>query len=283
VKKKILLPIIILSIVSYGALALFSDGLILPRWEIVVAFCIMTFFGYFIKSYRWKMLLSHYGMEISLLEAIKTYVSGLVFIITPAKAGEVIKVELMKKRHGFSRKKIGFLTLSERAFDVVAHLIIAGATGIFVANHFMRSIWLVAALFLAGVLGLYTFKHKLSFVAEELEAIKDMKLIIFTTLVSIASWLVEALQVYLAVLYFGGHITLVQALFAFSASLILGNITMLPGGLGAAEASMAGMLAVYGLSNSIATSTTMLIRFTTLWFSFLIGAAFWHLSYHEKI
>ncbi|MBR9680281.1 MAG: flippase-like domain-containing protein [Candidatus Altiarchaeota archaeon] len=281
--KKLAFSILILAIVSYSALVFFSDGLILPDWKIVSVFCLMTVFGYMIKAHRWQILLAHYNMKISFVEAFKTYVAGLLFIITPAKAGEVIKAELMYKRHKFSRKKTVFLTLSERAFDIIAHLLLAGVTGLFVANQFLKSIWLVGVVFLAAILAIYAFRHKLHFVKEEIEQIRDWKLISYTTLISIASWLVEAIQIYLAVLYFGGSITMVESIFAFSASLILGNITMLPGGLGAAEAGMVGTLVVFNISRKIATSVTMLIRFTTLWFGFILGAVFWQLTYQEKI
>jgi uncharacterized protein (TIRG00374 family) len=57
------------------------------------------------------------------------------------------------------------------------------------------------------------------------------------------------------------------AIFILALSSILGGASTLPGGLGAAEATMAGTLVVLvGLSQEVAATATLLIRFFTLWF-----------------
>ncbi len=273
----------LLALVSYGALALFSEGITLPGWRIVAVLSALTMADYLIKSYRWRLLLKHYGMHVSFVEAVKTYLAGLMFILTPAKVGEVVKAELMKKRHGFSRKKTAFLTLVERAFDMLAHVIIAGAGALLVATQYLQSIGAAALLMVIGVAGLYAFRHRLSFIRDELERLRDVRLVAVSLVLSVVSWGLEVLELLLAVLYFGRSITLPQAAFAFSGSLILGNITLLPGGLGATEVSLAGLLMLFSINKGLASSITMLIRFTTLWFGFLVGAAMWFLTFHKKL
>jgi uncharacterized membrane protein YbhN (UPF0104 family) len=48
---------------------------------------------------------------------------------------------------------------------------------------------------------------------------------------------------------------------------------MLPGGLGAADTTIGGLLlvSVKGISNATASAATLLIRFCTLWFGVSIG------------
>ncbi|MBR9689626.1 MAG: flippase-like domain-containing protein [Candidatus Altiarchaeota archaeon] len=282
-KKSSIFYVFLLAIVSYGALAFFSEGVALPGWKITALLCLMTFTDYVMKSWRWQILLKHYDMKISFVEAVKTYIAGLVFVITPAKAGEIVKSELMHKRHGFKRKTIVFITLVERAFDIVAHILIAGIGAILVANQFIKSLWGIFGVFAVGIVGLYILRHKISFVKEEIEKLADVKLIIGLLALTIVSWLIEAVEVWIAVQYFGGTIGLVAALFTFSASSVFGNLTMLPGGLGATEAGLTASLIVFSVAKGIAASTTILIRFTTLWFGFLIGALFWFSTYHERL
>lgn len=282
VRKFALVYALLLAFVSYGALAMFSEGVVLPGWPFVAMLSALTLVDYLLKSYRWQVLLGHYGMHISFREAVKTYVAGLMFIVTPAKAGTVVKAQLMKKRHGFSRKRTAFLAVVERAFDMVAHLVIAGMAALFVASQYAQSIGAAAVVIALGVAGLYVFRHKLSFVRQEMEELRDLRLVVRSLVLSVVSWALEAFEVWLAVLYFGGAVTVPQAFFAFSGSLILGNITLMPGGLGATEASLVGLLVLFAVSNAVAASTTMLIRFTTLWLGFLLGTAMWFLSFHGK-
>jgi uncharacterized membrane protein YbhN (UPF0104 family) len=70
------------------------------------------------------------------------------------------------------------------------------------------------------------------------------------------------------------------AIFTLSLGSILGGISSLPGGLGAAEATMTGMLHVLiGLTENTAATATLLIRFFTLWFGVGLGVltiVLWH-------
>lgn len=65
---------------------------------------------------------------------------------------------------------------------------------------------------------------------------------------------------------------LFQAVFILAFSVIVGGASTLPGGLGAAEVSLAGMLVfVAGLLPEAAASAALLIRFFTLWFGVILG------------
>jgi uncharacterized membrane protein YbhN (UPF0104 family) len=70
-----------------------------------------------------------------------------------------------------------------------------------------------------------------------------------------------------------------MAVFILSFSTVIGAVSALPGGLGAAEASIAGMLTLLmSLPKGIATAATLLIRFATLWFGVGIGLVVWFFS-----
>ena len=66
------------------------------------------------------------------------------------------------------------------------------------------------------------------------------------------------------------------AVFILSFSTVIGAASALPGGLGAAEASITAMLSLLvGLNREAASTATLLIRFATLWFGVLLGLAAW--------
>jgi uncharacterized protein (TIRG00374 family) len=65
-----------------------------------------------------------------------------------------------------------------------------------------------------------------------------------------------------------------QSLFILAIATIIGGVSGLPGGLGAAELSIAGMIQVLVLRHndpSLAGTATILVRVCTLWFGAAIG------------
>jgi len=60
---------------------------------------------------------------------------------------------------------------------------------------------------------------------------------------------------------------------------VVGAVSALPGGLGAAEASISGMLILLlGIHADSAAAATLLIRFATLWFGVGLGLIVWIFS-----
>jgi uncharacterized protein (TIRG00374 family) len=96
--------------------------------------------------------------------------------------------------------------------------------------------------------------------------------LIVGTAISFFSWGVEILAVYLCVVGMGAGAPFLMVVFIFAVSSVGGAVTMLPGGIGAAEAGMVGMFrTVAGLSGATSVALTFLIRLATLWFATLIG------------
>ena len=96
------------------------------------------------------------------------------------------------------------------------------------------------------------------------------------------SWLGEGVGFYFLLLGLGltPSIQLFSlAVFTLSFSTVVGAVSALPGGLGAAEASIAGMLTLLGgMDPAIAASATVLIRLATLWFGVGLGLIVWAIS-----
>jgi uncharacterized protein (TIRG00374 family) len=96
------------------------------------------------------------------------------------------------------------------------------------------------------------------------------------------SWLGEGIGMYIILRGLGvpaGWQTFSVAVFALSFSIVVGAASTLPGGLGASEASIAGMLALLlGLHADTAAAATLLIRFATLWFGVSLGLVVWAFS-----
>jgi uncharacterized protein (TIRG00374 family) len=97
--------------------------------------------------------------------------------------------------------------------------------------------------------------------------------------IGVVSWLWEGVGLYVILLGLGidpSWQTLSIAVFVISFSTVIGAVSALPGGLGAAEVSIAGMLSfLLNMGADTATAATLLIRFATLWFGVGLGLIVW--------
>jgi uncharacterized protein (TIRG00374 family) len=96
--------------------------------------------------------------------------------------------------------------------------------------------------------------------------------LIVGTVISFLSWGLECLGVYLCAVGLDAAEPFLLVVFVFAVSSLVGVLSMLPGGIGAVEAGLAGQfVAVAGLSAGLAVALTLLIRLATLWFATLVG------------
>jgi len=90
---------------------------------------------------------------------------------------------------------------------------------------------------------------------------------------SIVAWGAEGVGFFLVVREYAPRAELLAAVFNYTASTVLGSLSMLPGGLLAAEGSLTALLGAQGLDTAAAASATLIIRAATLWFAVLLGLA----------
>jgi uncharacterized protein (TIRG00374 family) len=94
--------------------------------------------------------------------------------------------------------------------------------------------------------------------------------------VGVLSWGGECLALYVILLGFGatpGLELVNQATFALAAGSLVGSASLLPGGIGAAEGTVAAVLdLVAGQPRDVSAAATLLIRACTLWFGVALGA-----------
>jgi uncharacterized protein (TIRG00374 family) len=98
------------------------------------------------------------------------------------------------------------------------------------------------------------------------------------TLIGVVAWLGECAAFFLILIGLGLAPTprlFVTATFVLAVSSLAGALSMLPGGLGVAEASVAAMLLLLvddaAMDDGVAIAATLLIRFATLWFAVGLG------------
>ena len=88
---------------------------------------------------------------------------------------------------------------------------------------------------------------------------------------SAVAWGAEGVGFWLVVREYAPRASLLAALFNYTGATVVGSLSMLPGGLGAAEGSMAALLHAQGLTTADANLITLVVRGATLWFAVGLG------------
>ena len=92
-----------------------------------------------------------------------------------------------------------------------------------------------------------------------------------TIILSLISWSLEGVSLYLILIEFGVKINLSGSIFAHTASGLLGALSISPGGIGTAEVSNVALLSIQKVPIEISIKACLLIRLMTIWFATFIG------------
>ncbi len=221
--------------------------------------------------------------------------------VTPAKVGEAIKgVWIHHKTPDVTIARGVSVVLAERISDGLAILLLS-TLGVIAFPRYWP-VFFAVFLFLLGIiivsqirplaLALLDLAAKIPLVNrfspsllefyEGSFALFKPKATFIAVGLGLVSWLFEGIGFYIILLGLGvapSMQTAAIAIFILSFSTVVGAVSALPGGLGAAEASITGMLILLlGLDSGTATAATLLIRFATLWFGVALGLIVWAFS-----
>ncbi|MCH7609802.1 MAG: flippase-like domain-containing protein [Chloroflexi bacterium] len=267
-------------------------------WSLVPLILASTVFGYVLRFVKWHYYLGRIGVNnISVRESARIFVAGFPLAVTPGKAGEALKATWLKRAVGTPTPKGLMVVLAERISDGLGVLLLS-TVGVFAYRQYWPIFSIVAGALIGVILisqirplgrWLIDFSRRIPIVrrvADPLSEFYEGSYVLFrpkATLIAVAlgtvAWLGEGVAMYLVLLGLGVAPTTYTfgiAVFVLSFSTIVGAISALPGGLVAADGSIAGMLALLlGLSATTAASATLLIRFATLWFGVGLGLLVW--------
>lgn len=281
---------LVLAVLSgFGDLRAALDGF---RWSLVPVVLSLVAFSYVGRFFRWVYYLKVLGISLPTGLNAVIFAAGLSMAISPGKLGEVLKSVFVKQVSGDPVARTAPAVVAERATDGTG-MVLWGLLGV-LAFKFGPG-WLLLFLGIT-VLGIAVLRSKrLSVVAERLMSrlpvldklaphvgdfhgasntlLGTRPMIVGTTL-SFLSWGLECSAVYLCSVGVGAEQPFLVVVFIFAVSSLAGALSFVPGGIGVAEAGLAGMFgAIAGLAGGLAVALTLVIRIATLWFATLIGLA----------
>ena len=248
--------------------------------------------SYAVRFVRWTYYLRLLKVRVPLRANAAIFAAGLSMTISPGKLGEVLKCVFIKDVAGTPVARTAPAVVAERVTDGTG-MVLWGLLG---ALAFSFGPWLLLLFLALTGVGIAVLRsRRLSLLAEK--ALRKLPLLdrlaphvgdfhgasnellafrplVVASAISFLGWGLECAAVYLCALGVGAEEPFLVVVFVFAVSSLAGAASMLPGGIGAAEAGMAGMFtAVAGLSGGLAVALTFIVRLTTLWFATLVGVA----------
>lgn len=265
------------------------------EWKLLPVILSLTLVNYLLRFVKWHYYLRVVGITgVALDQSAMIFVAGLSMAITPAKVGELLKSYLL--RH-YRRTPIGTsapIIVAERLTDGAAMIILASA-GIVIYGVGWQALIPIGVGMMGVVLlsqnravtgwGLQLAEkvpfvssrvHHLEQAAASAQELFRARNLVLAIGIGVISWGSESAAFYLVLTALGmpPHFLLaVQAAFILAVASLVGAASMLPGGLAAAEGSLAGLLLLLGVTHdpSVAAAATLIIRFATLWFGVAVG------------
>ncbi len=290
---------IVFGLVVLAALAFFSD---LPQtlaalhgfqWVYLPAILGLTLLNYGLRLAKWHWYLGLIGARLPFERSLSIFLSAMSMVMTPAKVGEFLKAYMLRVTDGVPMARSAPIIFAERMTDGLAMIVLSLA-----GLAFYQEAVPVVVILVAGIGGIISVTQsralslRLLSAGERLPVVSRMmrqlhelyessytlfrwRNLVISIFVGTASWAGECLAFYLTLIGLGiapSEALLLQATFIFAFSTVVGAVSALPGGLGAAEASIGGLLVLLaGLSRELAVAATLLIRLCTLWFGVGIG------------
>lgn len=259
---------------------------------------LLTCWNYFLRWLRWNYYLRVLGVtRVDRAASALVFLSGFAMGLTPGKSGELTKSYWLREiagAEGAPLARTAPIVFAERLVDGIAMLLLA-TSGLISFQFGAVALLGVAALAIAAVAVIQarTLVHamldrvrrsaRLTRPAEVLETIYDSarELLTWPRLllavgVGILSWGGECLALCVILLGLGAAPSLElvnQSTFALAAGSLVGSASLLPGGIGAAEGTVAAVLDLVARQpRDVAAAATLLIRACTLWFGVALGA-----------
>lgn len=249
----------------------------------------LSLVNYGLRFVRWEIYLNRLGVDLSRGRSLAVFLIGFLLSVTPGKAGELGKAWLVRELGGGPALRVVPAVLAERLTDLLGVLLLIA----FGSFPFPGGPWIAAGgtAGVAGAVAVLTWRRlaelllswlerlpvlgprvpHLAEIYDSLRSLLSPSLLLFALALSVVAWGAEGVGFFLVVREYAPGAGLLPSIFNYTGSTFLGALSMLPGGLGAAEGALAALLHSQGLDTADAGSVTLLIRGATLWFAVLLG------------
>jgi uncharacterized protein (TIRG00374 family) len=249
--------------------------------------------GVGLRVLRWYYYIRCRAWPVPFTAAVVSLLASFSLTATPGKAGELVKAMLLRSGYGVSVADCAGVLLAERIGDLVAVLLLALCTLTAVSD--LVPYVVVAAVALSCSFFVLTrqsvheqliaWANRVPRLSKQAGALGVLLSTSRTLLrpapvaigfgLALVAWSMEGSALYLlTVKVFDYPISLPFALGVFGLSTLVGALSMIPGGIGSAEAVIVLLLVNVGAPAAIGSAVAFIFRLCTLWLFSAVGAAF---------
>ena len=237
------------------------------------------------RYWRWRLLLGRLGIGSTNWSDWLGWFRGFALTATPAKVGELSRVQLLHEQLGYPRLALVHVFVAERCADAAAVMLLLL---VLIPNQLLERIsslsgmWLlVIGLVAAFSLLLASRRSCRGWLQNQWHRFRHhfpsgalAQGLLPATLISVLVWANEALVLWLLVrLLAPESITIPTAITIYLLSGTAGMASSLPGGIGVNEAATVLLLGQHGVPAAVALPVAVLRRLITLWSMVALAAA----------
>ncbi|MCC7158843.1 MAG: flippase-like domain-containing protein [Ignavibacteria bacterium] len=263
------------------------------NWLMFPLVLLLSLCNYMMRFFRWEYYTKTLDIKIERKLSFMIFLSSFIMSVTPGKIGEVFKSYLLKEQNGTPVSRSAPIVFAERITDFLslALLSMAGALMLGYGTNLIIGFGVFFVILVLAIsnkrfsYAVIRFLEKLKFFRklsvkihtayDSIYMMVRFKELVVTIILSIFAWSFECFSFYLVINGFGAgnaiHIDIFIATFVYGFATLAGAATMLPGGLGATDASITGLLVILSIPKNIAVASTLIIRAATLWFAVIVG------------
>ena len=287
-KKKLLIILLIILLIfalsRFDAYSLLQSIRQIPLWSVALLNGLQILTQLLINV-QWHQVAKSGNMRISFRDMFYVNCQGAVVdSITPGVkiGGEVTRAVQISKVASCSTEQAAAIVALQKLFSMSAFLLLCVLAVIYLMGevpHLHMAVLGVAGLLLLLTAAVIVLRKKLKgflqILKEQLKTLcKNPRVFIPLVLLSILLWLIYPAKMYiLAVQVFPDANVVYIGAITFIAYMVA-MIPIFPGGLGGFEATMSGLLLSVGFMSGDAIVVTVLFRFITFWFVFLLSLAY---------
>ncbi len=260
-------------------------------WHLAAPVILLTLVNYTLRFGKWHYLLRRLGVKMKLGEDAWNFAAGLAMVISPGKAGELLKPYVVRERTGTPMANTIPVLVTERLTDGIAVLLLAGLGVTTFAADRIHYLTVPAGLTALGLVVLASERltgfalqifgrlpvvgkltPKIAVMVEAMRRCTSPLPLFVTVAVSVVAWGAECLGYLLVLQGLGVNANLEVATFIYAFATVAGGA--MPGGLGVSEGALVAMpmALIPGINEAQAVTSAMLIRLATLWLGVGIGA-----------
>ena len=258
-----------------------------PTVVLLVLGLVTTSYG--VRFLKWEYYLRVLDIDATTKGSLVTFLSGLMLTVTPVKLGEAWKAWFLQNLEGPPADRTIAVVGAERVTDLIALTVMAtlvvfsyeaaipvlvavtviGLVGLGILQWRAGSLALIRAAESVPVAGSYVDALRRFY--EDSYALFQPKPFAVSMVLSLVAWGLEGFCLWLILQDLGANVDPITGVSVFGLGSVVGAVSLLPGGLAAAEASMAGVIVALGQPRHVAIAATLVIRAATLWYGVLLG------------